>query len=160
MRWTEFSDGCPQLARLGEERFLTHQLCRVGTLRRRGYPRISPCEPDFAEGELLFGMMWGSPKAQDLLRNPRCVIHSIVSEKSGTQGDFKLYARSQSVTKTPLDSAHRRAIKARSNWETPAEFHVFALNIISAGFVVFGDDAHGLPWDPTAGLRRWEQRLS
>ena len=46
MRWDEFAAACPDLSSLGEERLRGRELCLVGTLRRNGWPRISPVEPD------------------------------------------------------------------------------------------------------------------
>jgi hypothetical protein len=157
MRWEEFAAACPELASLGEERLRGRELCLVGTLRRNGYPRISPCEPEFVDGELMLGMMWRSPKALDLLRDPRCVVHSVVSDREGTEGDFKLYAQARGVDEPATRKRYRETIKARIDWE-PAEpdFHLFALDVDSAGFVIFGKDRYGLAWDPESGLRRWE----
>jgi len=157
MRWDEFADACPELAQLGEERLRAHELCLLGTLRKNGYPRISPCEPDFVDGELMLGMMWRSPKALDLLRDPRCVVHSVVTTRMGTDGDFKLYGRAVDVTDDARRSRYRATIKARIDWE-PEEpnFHVFAIDVESAGFVIFGEERYGLAWDPQRGLRRWK----
>jgi hypothetical protein len=160
MRWIEFAERCPELAALGQERLAASQLCLVGTLRANGFPRISPCEPDFAAGQLLLGMMWRSPKALDLLRDPRCVVHSTVAERAGTEGDFKLYGRAAEVRDAELWSAYRHAVKARLDWEPPRRYHVFAVGVESAGFVVFGDDPHSLAWDPARGLRKRRQRLA
>jgi hypothetical protein len=156
MRWDEFTAACPELAGLGEERLRIRELCLVGTLRRNGWPRISPVEPDFAAGELMLGMMWRSPKALDLLRDPRLVVHSVVSSRMGTDGDFKLYGRATDVREPERRAAYRAAIKARIDWE-PEEpnYHLFAVDIDSAGFIVFGDERYGLAWDPHRGLRRW-----
>ena len=63
----------------------------VGTLRANGWPRISPCEVDFVAGELLLGMMRQSPKARDLVRDERCVLHRCTCDRLGSEGDFKLY---------------------------------------------------------------------
>jgi hypothetical protein len=157
MRWDEFAAECPELAQLGEERLRAKELCLVGTLRKNGYPRISPVEPDFVDGELMLGMMWRSPKALDLLRDPRLVVHSVVSERSGKEGDFKLYGRAVPIDDPDRRSAYRAAIKARIDWE-PDEpnFHVFAVDAESAGFVTFAEPRYGLAWDPDLGLRRWE----
>ena len=46
MNWARFTEATPELAELGRERFARHDLCLVGTLRRDGSPRISPCELD------------------------------------------------------------------------------------------------------------------
>jgi hypothetical protein len=157
MRWEEFAAACPELASLGEERLRARELCLLGTLRKNGYPRISPVEPEFVDGELMLGMMWQSPKALDLLRDPRCVVHSVVSSREGTEGDFKLYAEAHDVQEPASRQRYRKTIKARIDWE-PEEpiFHLFVLEIGSAGFVIFGKDRYGLAWDPNGGLRRWE----
>jgi hypothetical protein len=156
VRWDEFADRCPELAGLGEERLRARELCLVGTLRRNGYPRISPVEPDFVDGELMLGMMWRSPKALDLMRDPRCVVHSVVSDREGTEGDFKLYGRAVDVQEPDRRAHYREAIKARLDW-APDEpnYHLFAIDVESAGFVIFGGERYGLAWDPVSGLRRW-----
>ncbi|MGP8161837.1 MAG: hypothetical protein ACLQGJ_11580 [Candidatus Dormibacteria bacterium] len=33
--------------------------------------------------------------------------------------------------------------------------YCFAVDVESAGFVIFGDAGHGLAWTPAGGLRRW-----
>ena len=156
MRWEEFAQACPELAGLGEERLRRQELCLLGTLRKNGFPRISPCEPDFTAGHLFLGMMWQSPKARDLLRDPRCVVHSATTNRMGDEGDFKLYGRAQDIQDPELRAAYRAAIKARIDWE-PDEptYHLFAIEVESAGFVIFGQERYGLAWDPERGLRRW-----
>ena len=96
--WGEFAAADPELASLGEAQFARTGLALVGTLRRDGWPRISPVEPFIANGQLYLGMMWRSVKALDLLRDPRCVVHSTVSNRDGTEGEFKVYGRAVEVT--------------------------------------------------------------
>jgi hypothetical protein len=157
MRWDEFAATCPELAALGEERLRARELSLVGTLRRNGWPRISPVEPDFVDGELMLGMMWRSPKALDLLRDPRCVVHSVASDRMGREGDFKLYGRAVQVDDPERRARYRATIKARIDWE-PAEpeYHLFAIDVDSAGFVTFAEERYGLAWNPDGGLRRWK----
>jgi hypothetical protein len=156
MTWEEFEAACHELAALGEERLRARELCLVGTLRRNGYPRISPVEPEFVAGELMLGMMWRSPKALDLLRDPRLVVHSVVTNRMGTDGDFKLYGRVIDVRDADRRAAYAAAIKARTGWEPPEpDFHLFAVDVESAGFVTFGEARYGLAWDPAGRLRRW-----
>jgi hypothetical protein len=160
MRWDEFTAACPELAGLGEERLRGRELCLVGTLRRNGWPRISPVEPEFVDGELMLGMMWRSPKALDLVRDPRLVVHSVVSDRMGSEGDFKLYGHAVPVEESERRARYRATIKARIDWE-PEEpnYHVFAVDVDSAGFVTFAEgNRYGLAWDTEGGLRRWEQR--
>ena len=89
----------------------------LGTLRPTGWPRISPCELDLVDGELLLGMMWQSPKARDLLRDDRCVLHSCTSDRAGSEGDFKLYGRARDVEDPATRDAYRKAVKARIDWD-------------------------------------------
>jgi hypothetical protein len=156
MTWEEFAAAAPELAALGDERLRAKELCLVGTLRKNGWPRISPVEPEFVDGELMLGMMWRSPKALDLLRDPRLVVHSVVTTRLGTDGDFKLYGRAVAVEESERRARYRATVKARIDWE-PAEpnYHVFAVDVVSAGFVTFAEPRHGLAWDAENGLRRW-----
>ena len=162
MRWDEFVATAAELAALGEERLRERELCLVGTLRRNGWPRITPVEPDFVDGELMLGMMWRSPKALDLLRDARLVVHSVVSRREGDEGDFKLYGRAVPVEDAERRARYRATIKARIDWE-PEEpnYDLFAVDVDSAGFVTFAEgNRYGMAWGPEAGLRRWEQRES
>jgi hypothetical protein len=161
VRWDEFTAAAPELAGLGEKRLRDRELCLLGTLRKNGYPRISPVEPEFVDGELMLGLMWQSPKALDLLRDPRCVVHSVVSDRAGTEGDFKLYGKAVPVDDPQVRARYRETIKARIDWEPEEpDYHLFAFDIESSGFVIFGKERFGLAWDPERGLRRWEQRES
>lgn len=155
MRWDAFAAACPELAAAGEERLRKHELCLVGSLRRDGSPRISPVEPDFVDGQLLLGMIWQSMKARDLLRDPRCVIHSCTCDRHGTDGDFKLYGTATDVQDPSLRKLYRETIYERIGW-APEEpnYHLFAIEIDSAAFVRFGETEQVvMSWDPERGLR-------
>jgi Pyridoxamine 5'-phosphate oxidase len=155
MRWEEFASHAPELAALAQQRFDRMGLALLGTLRKDGSPRISPCEPYITEGELLLGMMPDSMKALDLLRDPRIVVHSTVSDREGTEGDVKLYGRAVNLTD---DAAWRDrygdATEARIGWRPTGRFHLFTVDIASAGFALFGPERYGLAWSPERGLRR------
>ena len=90
MNWDQFMQSAPDLAELAEERFQRYRLVLVGTLRRNGWPRISPVERLVVEGVLCFGMTWRSRKAVDLLRDSCITVQSIVSNRDGTEGEFAL----------------------------------------------------------------------
>ena len=57
----------------------------VATIRRDGTPRLSPVEPFVLDGELWLSMMLGSRKAADLQRDPRVLVHSIVTGRTATR---------------------------------------------------------------------------
>jgi len=157
VQWVVFEGACPQIASLARDRFTKDDVVMLGTLRSDGSPRISPCEIDIVQGHLLLGMMWRSRKALDLLRDPRCVVHTITRDRMGTEGDVKLYGRMADVREPNLRLAYRTALKARTDWE-PDEpgFHLFSLDVESAAYTIFGEGRHALAWNAADGLRRLE----
>jgi hypothetical protein len=93
MIWRDLEAAAPKIARLGEERFDRARVGLLGTLRKDGSPRISPVEPYLTQGHLLFGAMSWSLKRRDVLRDPRCVLHSTISDPDSGEGELKLYGR-------------------------------------------------------------------
>lgn len=154
VNWKEFVIACPEIADLATVRFKKDQLVLLGTIRRDGSPRISPNEVDFAEGRLLLGMMWRSKKALDLLQDPRCVVHSVPTDRFNPGGDVKLYGRVVDEPNLALREAFCRAIEARIQWRPEEPYHLFSLDVDAAGYIVFGENRHALRWDPAGGLRR------
>jgi Pyridoxamine 5'-phosphate oxidase len=154
VRWDGFAAACPRIADLAGERFRRQELCMIGTLRADGSPRISPCELDFTEGHLMLGMMWQSRKALDLLRDPRCVLHTCTTDRMGTEGDAKIYGRAIDIQEPSLRKAYREAVKARIDW-APDEpnFHAFSLDVESAAFITFAEPKTVLTWDPERRTR-------
>ena len=154
MRWDEFADACPEIADPAAQRFRAQELCMLGTLRANGSPRISPCELDFAAGHLILGMMWRSRKALDLLREPRCVVHTCTTDRMGTEGDAKIYARAVDVEDPELRTTYRETVKERIDW-APDEphFHAFSIDVESAGFISFAEPKTVIAWDPSRGTR-------
>ncbi|MGI8608135.1 MAG: pyridoxamine 5'-phosphate oxidase family protein [Candidatus Dormibacteria bacterium] len=156
MRWQEFAEEAPELARLGQQRLEPQGLALLGTLRRDGSPRISPVEPYFVGPDLMIGMMWQSMKALDVLRDARVVVHSATTNRDGAEGDFKLYGRAIPRDDAESRSGYSDATFARIEWRPPEPFHLFAIDIQSAGYVVFGKQRLGLAWHPGAPPRRFE----
>jgi hypothetical protein len=154
VRWEEFANVSPELAKLGEDRLLGPGVALLGTLRADGSPRISPCEVYIVDGDLMLGMMWQSRKALDLLRDPRIVVHSTVTNREGTEGDLKLYGRTLDVPEQSRRTAYGDALQETIDWRPTEPFHLFALDVERVGFAVFGDDPRALAWDPERGLRR------
>jgi pyridoxamine 5'-phosphate oxidase-like protein len=142
--WIALEAGAPDLARTGRERLQAAGVALLGTIRRDGTPRISPVEPYFLGGHLVFGVM-GSPKWDDLKRDPRCVLHSPVKDSSGAESEFKVYGRAVRTDDPAL-------VQADSAWwsSRPREsFEVFTIEIGEAVLVA---------WDPDFGrmqTRRW-----
>ena len=148
--WGQFAERGPELAALDKGQFARMGLALVGTLRRDGWPRISPVEPFIVDGNLYLGMMWQSRKALDLLRDPRCVEHSTVVDRKGSEGEFKVYGRAVEIT--DLDERRRfgDAVFAAIGFrpEEP-EFHCFAVSIESVALTKLRDyQMHHQVWKP------------
>ena len=146
--WGQFAESDPELAALGEAQFGRTGLALVGTLRRDGWPRISPVEPFFAGGQLYLGMMWRSVKALDLLRDPRCVVHSTVSNRDGTEGEFKVYGRAREVDDPDEWRKFGDAVFAAIGLRIEdVEGYCFAIDIESVVFSVLrGEEFHRQIW--------------
>ena len=148
--WRDVELGAPELARLGIARLTSARVALLGTLRRDGSPRISPIEPYLAEGQLLIGAMAWTAKASDLRRDPRYVLHSLVTSPDSGEGELKLNGPAAQA------GPALRAAAAGAWWlaRPPDKAAVFTLHIKQAIFVDW-DINHGLMtvhrWSPASG---------
>ena len=141
MRWEEFQRSDPELAALGRERFDRTGLILMGTLRKNGWPRISPVEPLITDGHLYLGMMWQSRKALDLLRDPRCTVHSTISDREGTEGEFKVYGYAVDIQDREARRRYGDALYQKIQVQLEeAEYHLFSVDIQSVAFVIIRDE--------------------
>jgi len=151
--WQDLELGAPEIARLGMDRINAVRVALLGTVRRDGSARISPIEPYFARGELLVGAMARSAKVADLLRDPRCVLHSAVTGPDSGEGELKLYGSALEA------GPELRGAAAAAWWSAVAgdKAVVFALRIGQAMFIDW-DIEHGLMtihrWSPEGGYRQ------
>ncbi len=147
--WAVFRRGAPGLAALAESRMEADGLVLVGTLRANGWPRISPVEPLIVGDDLLLGMMWRSRKALDLLADPRCVVHSTVHERAGTQGDVKVYGLARDIDDAEVRARYGSALEAAVGWRPDGDFHLFAVDITEVGYFAVVDGGHDVrTWRP------------
>jgi Pyridoxamine 5'-phosphate oxidase len=152
----EFHEAMPELAQLVEEEFKRTGVVLVGTIRRDGSPRISPVEPVFAHSQVLLGMMWRSQKALDLLRDPRCILHSAITNPDGAETEVKLRGRALDAPDSELREQCHHIFRERWKLRAPASVHVFSLEIESVSVIAY-DLANGEMlvklWDPQFGRR-------
>lgn len=133
MNWQDFARQEPELAALGQERLDRHGLVMIATLRKNGFPRISPVEPLFFNGQLYLGMMWQSQKALDLIRDPRCCIHNAVSDRMASEGEFKVYGHAMDITNPNERQNYIEAMAKKLDMQFGDEkFHCFVIDIQSA----------------------------
>jgi hypothetical protein len=151
--WTRFAEDAPELATIGERLLHKTGLCLLGTLRKDGWPRISPCEVYIVDGELMLGMMWRSKKALDLIRDSRVVVHSATCDRNGHDGDFKLYGRTVDVSDPAARAHYADAVEAEINWRPKDPYHLFAVDAHSASYINYAeDDRRAMRWDRERGF--------
>ena len=159
MNWREFHRAAPELAALGARLFERSGVALIGTTRKDGSPRISPVEPLLADGELYLGMMWQSLKARDLLRDPRCTIHSSVSDRTAADGEFKLHGRALDIQHPEQRHRYTELLYEKIGWK-PEEptFHLFAVDVQSAGFFTTQADTRIMKrWKTDEGIEEFRQ---
>ena len=153
--WSELEESSPELAALARERFEATDLVMLGTLRKDGWPRITPIEYTLFEGDFAIGGMWQSKKMLDLLRDPRCGIHSETANKDGQEGDAKLFGRARSYD-AATEERYWQHIWETTQFHPGGPAHVFAIDIDSAAYIRFTRDGT-MSW-PTWPGGKWRTK--
>ncbi len=108
VRWAEVCEAVPAFAARVQAAFERNKHMTLATVRRDGSPRISGTEIQFDDGEVLVGMMLGSRKALDLLRDPRVAIHGPTADPPDEPrewvGEGKLAGRAVEVAGDEADA--------------------------------------------------------
>jgi hypothetical protein len=129
----------PSWPRHVRDRFDATGLCLGATLRSDGWPRISPVEPLILEGRLYLGMIPNSTKSRDLARDPRCLVHSTVTDKTGTEGEVKLYGNARRIRDEDEIERYCVALEATIGWrqEGPRDLDLWVLDLSSGAYRQF-----------------------
>ncbi|MET8828418.1 pyridoxamine 5'-phosphate oxidase family protein [Streptomyces sp. NPDC004610] len=148
--WGRFAAVEPELARTAEERFgaFTHHV--LATLRKDGSPRTTGLEVRFLGGELWLGMMPGSVKALDLLRDGRFALQANPGEgQSMGGGDIRIAGRAVEVTDPARKAAYSEAV------EPPEPFHLFRTEVTEVVRTFVEDEKYLVVqvWQPGAPVR-------
>ena len=158
--WTAFETEAADLAKRVQLRFEATGLAFLASLRKDGSPRISAVEPLIAAGDLWIGMMEGSLKAADLVRDGRFALHAASIDKNVAEGDAKVAG--VAVPVSPADRArYVDAVKARSGWTPEGDFPLFRTELTEVSFLkpaAAGDHLVIEIWTPGRGVRRVERR--
>ena len=143
MRWSEMQDQQPRLGALAHDRLVAPGVLLVATVRRDGTPRLSPVEPFVLDGDLWLSMLLGSLKAADLLRDPRVLVHSIVTGPDGGEGEMKVRGTAVDVPDEARQGRYADAVAAALPW-TPevGRFHLFRVDVDDVTYVRY-DNASG-----------------
>jgi len=140
VRWEDLETTSARLAEIGRERLERPGVVLVGTIRSDGSPRISPVEPFFWRGELWLPLMWQSMKAKDLARDPRVLVHSIVTDREGKEGEFKVRGTVEAENDRPVREQFASAVGEALGWQ-PQEplFHLYRVSVEDVTFIRYED---------------------
>jgi hypothetical protein len=148
--WGEFVSAEPALARRVEERFGIRKHKTLATLREDGSPRISGIELEFADGELVLGMMPASRKLHDLERDPRLALHSPTEDPpDGHAQEWSGEAKLAGVA-VEVDAPDSPVVGAR-------RFRVDITEAVYTHLNEAGDRLVIESWHPHTGPRRFER---
>jgi hypothetical protein len=136
MHWNELEERQPRLAATVRERLIDPGVLLVVSLRADGTARLSPVEPYLLEGRLLLSMLWQSRKARDLQRDPRILVHGIVTRPQGDEGELKLRGRAVEVGDRELQARYAAAVSADLGWRPEVGwFHLFEVDVEHVAFI-------------------------
>jgi hypothetical protein len=88
--WQDFSVQAPRLAAFTSARFddeATGRLTYLSTIRADGGPRVHPVKVFVTDGQAYVFMWGGSPKGNDLKRDPRFALHAAVTPNPFVSGE-------------------------------------------------------------------------
>ncbi|MGH3484221.1 MAG: pyridoxamine 5'-phosphate oxidase family protein [Nocardioidaceae bacterium] len=143
MRWSDLESRQPRLADLGRRRLIDPGVVLVATIRRDGTPRLSPVEPYLMDGDLWLSMLWQSTKARDLGRDPRLLVHNVITSRDGGGGEFKVRGRAVASEDPAVQLRYADAVAASLGWHPePGRFHLYAIDIDDITVIRY-DDATG-----------------
>jgi Pyridoxamine 5'-phosphate oxidase len=113
----------------------------LGTLRSDGFPRISPMEPRFFEGQLWIGGMPGTAKFDDLVRDPRFALHTATVDPEVTEGDAKVWGSVDDIHDGAQHQRYADALYDETGFDLRGrEFeHFFRADLVGASSVSVGD---------------------
>ena len=148
-RWADVEREVPELA-AAAKRFLEARKHRtIATIRSDGSPRISGTEMEFDLGELVFGSMWRSHKALDLLRDPRFALHSGSDEPDVWTGDATVSGTVEEVDPERIEEIFGQA--------PPGPSHLFRADVTEVTVVTLNEARDRLileSWVHGRGYRR------
>jgi hypothetical protein len=165
--WKQFAAEAPEIAELAERRLVATGLMMLATLRRDGFPRISPMEPVIAgdrlvlhDDKLWLGMMVDSTKSRDLKRDGRFGLHTATADKEVGEGDVKLWGTAAEVTDHDTLARFSDDIYESVGYRFEVgSFDAFDVDLLGASSVSVADNVmYVKTWKPGKGVAVIEKR--
>ena len=103
-------------------------------------------------GVLWLSMLWGSAKAADLLRDPRVLVHGIITSRDGGEGEIKIRGTVWDEHDRDVQRRYAAEVAEALGWTPePGRFHLFGVDIEQVSFMQYDDatgDQHAAVWPP------------
>jgi hypothetical protein len=82
----------------------------------------------------------GSLKARDLLRDPRILVHSVVADRDGSGGEYKVRGRAVLEEREDVQSRYGDVVSERLGWSPEVgKFHLFRVDVEDVTFIRWDD---------------------
>jgi hypothetical protein len=142
MRWDDLQTQQPRLGAVAHDRLISPGVLLVVTIRRDGTPRLSPVEPFVLDGDLWLSMLLGSLKAADLQRDPRVLVHSVVTGPNGEDGEVKLRGTAVAADDPETQQRYADAVSAALPWSPEVgRFHLFLVEVDEVTYLRYDNES-------------------
>lgn len=156
LRISDLAALAPDVATPLIERFRATHLGLLATIRADGSPRISPIEVMVHDGGLFVGMMPGSTKWRDVVRDPRICLSTPVADSSDVGGDGKIFGVARPIADQDVADDLIRLHAAASGFDPEAILGspMFEVTVDGAAWQgVEGDTMVTHSWNERDGYR-------
>ena len=87
-----------------------------------------------------------------LLRDPRVLVHSVITSRDGGEGEFKIRGTARAEQDRGVQRRYASGVAEALGWSPdPGRFHLFEVSIANVTFIRYDDatgDQHVAMWPP------------
>jgi hypothetical protein len=92
--------------------------------------------------DLWLSMLSGSYKAADLRRDPRVLVHSVVTSRDGAAGEYKVRGRAVEERSSSVQEGYADAARSLLGWSpVPGRFHLFRVDVVDVTFIRYEEES-------------------
>jgi hypothetical protein len=143
MKWSVIAASEPALGDVMSGRLIRPGVLLAGTIRRDGSARISGVEPLVMDGDLWLSMMRTSAKAMDLARDPRILLHSIVTGPEPA-AEVKVRGTAHAEDDRDVQRRYAAAVSAEIGWRpVVGQFTLFAVDVEDVTYIGYDAETSG-----------------
>ena len=136
MKWSTIAASEPVLGAVVSDSLIGPGVLLAGTIRRDGSARISGAEPLVMDGDLWLSMMRTSAKVMDLVRDPRILLHSIVTGPE-PGAEVKVRGTVRAEDDREVQRRYAAAVSAQIGWRpVVGEFALFVVEVDDAAVLL------------------------